>query len=280
MSDARAVYEVMAGPGAARHRRGGDRGGRHRRPTGSARRTTSSAGTVGRLRRRPAGRRTPSRWAATAATRPCSRPPGPRHRHRAGRLDAGARPGGRGDGDRHAGARRAAAGDRLLEALGYRVRWDGWVLELPEGAEIASRAAARRLRDARGDPDDYAAGWTVLEDAFLEWAVPRAEPYEDFLAAVTRRPGFEPWNLRVVTDPTGDVVGVVQRAAARRQRGLRRPVATRADHRGRGLAQAMLVDAFAAARAHGATRSACRPTPAPAPAGSTRRSAWSSPRPG
>ena len=33
------------------------------------------------------------------------------------------------------------------------------------------------------------------------------EPYEDFLAVTVRRPGFEPWNLRVVIDPAGEVVG-------------------------------------------------------------------------
>ena len=40
-----------------------------------------------------------------------------------------------------------------------------------------------------------------------------------------RRPGFEPWHLRVVTAPAGEVV-----------------------------AMALLVDAFAEARQHGATR--------------------------
>ena len=30
-------------------------------------------------------------------------------------------------------------GDRLLEALGFHVRWTSWVLRLPEGATIAER---------------------------------------------------------------------------------------------------------------------------------------------
>ena len=61
---------------------------------------------------------------------------------------------------------------------------------------------------ARPTPDDYEQCWTVLEDAFLEWSVREREPFDDFLAVTDARPGFEPWNLRVVADPTGEVVGI------------------------------------------------------------------------
>src|SRR5262245_45216989 len=33
-----------------------------------------------------------------------------------------------------------SAGDRLLESLGYHVRWNSWVLQVPEGARIPERA--------------------------------------------------------------------------------------------------------------------------------------------
>ena len=42
--------------------------------------------------------------------------------------------------------------------------------------------------------------WNVLEDAFLEWSVRDREPSRGLLAEVPKRPGFEPWNLRIVTD--------------------------------------------------------------------------------
>lgn len=150
---------------------------------------------------------------------------------------------------------RGSDGDRLLEALGYRVRWETWELYLPEGAEIPARPlpAGYALREAT--PDDYRACWTVLEDAFLEWAVREREPYDDFLASVVGRQGFEPWHLRVATDPAGEVAGVTNVLLFGGDEGYVNKVATRADQRGRGIAQAMLVDAFAAARAHGATRS-------------------------
>jgi mycothiol synthase len=147
-----------------------------------------------------------------------------------------------------------SAGDRLLEALGYRVRWESWELVLPEGTSIPERPLPEGYTLREATPEDHPACWTVVEDAFLEWSVRDRMPFEDFIAMIVRRPGFEPWNLRLVTDPGGDVVGVTHVVLAGDE-GYVNKVATRADQRGRGIAQAMLVDAFAAARAHGATRS-------------------------
>ncbi len=41
-------------------------------------------------------------------------------------------------------------GDQLLEALGYRVRWTSWALQLPAGATVPGAPAAGRVRRARG----------------------------------------------------------------------------------------------------------------------------------
>jgi ribosomal protein S18 acetylase RimI-like enzyme len=145
-------------------------------------------------------------------------------------------------------------GDRLLEALGYRVRWHSWTLALLEGARIADRALPDGYAAREAEPAEYEQAWTVQEDAFLEWSVRDRVPFEDWRAAITGRPGFEPWNLRVVVDPAGAVV-----AMAWVQLGLEASyiarLATRKDQRGRGLAQALLVDAFAAGQAHGALKS-------------------------
>ena len=104
---------------------------------------------------------------------------------------------------------------------------------------------------------EYPACHEVVEDAFLEWSVRDRESFEDFRASVMGRPGFEPWNVRVVTDPDGTVVGVaiVNLAAAQDDRPLEAyipRIAVRRDQRNRGLAQVLLVDAFATAREHGA----------------------------
>ena len=147
-----------------------------------------------------------------------------------------------------------SAGDRLLEALGYRVRWESWELVLPDGAEVPHRDLPEgyELREATGA--DLEACWTVLEDAFLEWSDRDREPFADFLARTTQRSDFEPWHLRVVTDPSGAVVGVTY-VRLFGQQGYVDRIATRRDQRGRGIAQAMLVVAFAVAREHGATSS-------------------------
>ncbi|HYH35359.1 MAG TPA: GNAT family N-acetyltransferase [Nocardioides sp.] len=153
-----------------------------------------------------------------------------------------------------------SAGDRLLEGLGYHVRWTSWVLKLPAGASIVERPlpSGYVVRAARFD--EYPAVHTVAEDAFLEWSVREREPYEDFLAQVTGRPGFEPWQLRAVFDPADQVVGVAHVTLAQTEDG--RPpeafisrLAVRRDQRHRGIAQALMVDAFREARARGAESS-------------------------
>lgn len=143
-------------------------------------------------------------------------------------------------------------GDRLLAELGFRVRWTSWVLRLPEGATIPERALPEGYAVRTAEPHELRAAHDVLEDAFLEWAVRDREPFEDFVAATTGRPGFEPWNLRVALDPAGAVVGVSlvlvsdDGATAYVDR-----LAVRRDQRNRGIAQALLVDSFARGREHG-----------------------------
>ncbi len=148
-------------------------------------------------------------------------------------------------------------GDRLLEQLGYQVRWHSWVLMLPEGAQIVDRPLPHGYAVRAAEPADYPAVHTVVEDAFLEWSERDRESYDDFLAVVVGRPGFEPWMIRVVTDPAGEVVGVATVSVFDPEDG--RPVdafvsrlAVRRDQRHQGLAQALLVDAFARGREHGA----------------------------
>ena len=145
-------------------------------------------------------------------------------------------------------------GDRLLEALGYRVRWESWGLELPAGATIPVRELPAGYVVREADPTEYEQCWTVQEDAFLEWSVRERDTFDDWLAGLTGRPGFEPWNLRVVIDPTGAVVSFGWVQLGEESAFIAR-LATRKDERGRGLAQALLVDAFEAGRSHGATRS-------------------------
>lgn len=154
---------------------------------------------------------------------------------------------------------RGSAGDRLLESLGYHVRWESWVLTLPEGATVPERPlpAGHRVGEAR--PEEHEAAYSVQEDAFLEWSVRERDSFEDWRAGTVLRPGFEPWHLRVVRDGDGEVVAMAFLVMTSREDGRQDAyvdrLATRGDRRGQGLAQSLLADAFAVARAHGAVAS-------------------------
>ncbi len=147
-------------------------------------------------------------------------------------------------------------GDRLLTRLGYHVRWTSWVLQVPEGAGIPDRQVPDGYALRAAVQGEYQACFTVVEDAFLEWSRRERETFQEWACGTVRRPGFEPWMMRVVTDPHGAVVGVaVVLLADEGAEGFVDQLAVRGDQRGRGLAQAMLVDAFRQARARGARRS-------------------------
>jgi mycothiol synthase len=147
-----------------------------------------------------------------------------------------------------------SAADRLMADLGYELRWTAWDLELPDGAEIAPLPVPEgfALRDAT--PADHPAAWTLIEDAFLEWSDRPRHPIEDFASWVWDRPGFEPWNLRLLENPAGELVGATHVYLSGDSAYVAR-IAVRPDHRGRRLARSMLVDAFGLAREHGAVRS-------------------------
>lgn len=145
-------------------------------------------------------------------------------------------------------------GDRLLEQLGYRVRWTSWELKLPPDRRIEPQPLPPGYVIRAARTTEHEVVWTVLEDAFLEWSERERMSFDDFAARVMRRPGFVPWNLRVVLGPAGDVVGVAYVFLAGTTGYVHR-LAVRADQRGRGLARALLVDAFEVARAHGAEES-------------------------
>jgi GNAT superfamily N-acetyltransferase len=146
-----------------------------------------------------------------------------------------------------------SAADRLMADLGYQERWTAWDLELPEGAEIVPQPlpGGFRLRDA--EEADREAAWTLLEDAFLEWADRERQSLEDFGARVWGRSGYAPWNLRLLENESGELVGATH-VHQSGDSGYVAKIAVRPDHRGRGLARSMLADAFALARANGAVR--------------------------
>ena len=151
-------------------------------------------------------------------------------------------------------------GDRLLAALGWQIVATSWVLRLPPGVEIPDRPLPDGYRMRAATPEDDRVVWALLEDAFLEWADRERESFDDFRAKTRLRPDFEPWNLRVITDPAGVVVAAALVLVSQPEDD--EPVGAfvdrlgvRRDHRGLGLAQALLAESFREARARGAASS-------------------------
>lgn len=152
-----------------------------------------------------------------------------------------------------------SAGDRLMESLGFHVRWHSWVLTLPEGTTVPDRPLPEGYTVRAATEEEHPAAYAVQEDAFLEWSKRERDTFEEWQAGTVRRPGFEPWHLRVVLDPAGEVVAMAFLVMFPREEGGTEAyvdrLATRRDQRGRGLAQALLVDAFRVGAEHGAVTS-------------------------
>jgi ribosomal protein S18 acetylase RimI-like enzyme len=146
----------------------------------------------------------------------------------------------------------------LFEANGYEPLWTSWVLELPAGEPVAASPppAGVALRQIRLGSEEHAV-FEVIEDAFDEWPDRTPSSYEEWAPGVVGRTGFEPWQLLVATaqDAAGneEVVGAAYLIIAGDE-GWVDQLAVRRDHRGRGLARALLAASFDAARARGATR--------------------------
>ena len=149
-----------------------------------------------------------------------------------------------------------SAGDRLLYRAGLSRALEQLGARAARGRDRAGATAARRVSSpARPRPSEYEQCWSGSRRTPSSSGPQRErQPFHDWLAEVTGRPGFEPWNLRVVADPSGAVVSMAWVQLGEESAFVAR-LATRRDQRGRGIAQALLVDAFAVAREHGASRS-------------------------
>ena len=231
-TDAHAVLRGDGRPGAARHRRGRDRGGRHRRRVAAPVVRPRAARTVGVLD--GDGRWRTPRWAPPiATTSPCI------PTCAAAGIGTGLarwmrdRPASRGLAVVGMPVPEGSAGDRLLEALGYHVRWNSWVLAAARGRHDRGAAAAGRLRRPRGArPPSTSRSGTVTGGRLPRVVGARAASRSRTGGrGAARRPGFEPWNLQVVADPDGAVVAMAC-GAAQRGRGAEAYVARLATSEG------------------------------------------------
>ncbi|MET0769704.1 MAG: GNAT family N-acetyltransferase [Solirubrobacteraceae bacterium] len=140
---------------------------------------------------------------------------------------------------------RSAAAIALLGGNGYEQRWTSWILEiaLTEPPAPPVVVPPYRLRDFVPGRDDRAA-YRVIEDAFSEWPDRDPESFEDWAAQTLRRPGFVPEQLLLaVRDDDEDVVGAL--VLVDDDEPFVDQLAVAREHRGRGLARALLQRAFA-----------------------------------
>lgn len=142
----------------------------------------------------------------------------------------------------------------FFRARGYREGWTSWVLQVPGDGTIEPQPLPQgyALREFVSGDRDGRTAFQLIEDAFNEWPDRDPSRYEDWAPRGPLRPGFEPWQIRFVTDAEGTEVGVCYTILAG-DTGYVDAVAVRRDQRGLGLARALLVDAFERARGHGAT---------------------------
>ena len=116
---------------------------------------------------------------------------------------------------------------------------------LPEGFGF------RAYRPGADDEEIY----RLVEDAFGEWELRDPTPFEDWVALTIRRESFEPWHMILVADDAnGELVGTAFLIDYEGlEEGWIQQLATKATHRHRGIARALLHQAFGLYRDRGKT---------------------------
>ena len=134
---------------------------------------------------------------------------------------------------------------------GYRPSHTSWVFRLPDNRVIEHPPlpASIEIRPYRPHEEDHLV-FKVIDDAFAEW--PNREPssFEAWQSEVTGRADFDP-SLLLVATAADEVVGAAF-GILYPDEGWVEQLAVRKDQRGRGLAKALLREAFEEFRKRGA----------------------------
>ena len=136
-----------------------------------------------------------------------------------------------------------AARDLFL-ANGYEPSWTSWVIRFgldgpPKPAEVPPDIAIRAYR-----PPDARQLHQVIDAAFAEWEGRDPEPFEVWAPQVLAHPAFRPELSPLALDGDEIVGAVISCDYPDLGEGWIQQLATRATHRRRGIAQAMLLTAF------------------------------------
>jgi GNAT superfamily N-acetyltransferase len=138
------------------------------------------------------------------------------------------------------------AGRALFLANGYQARWTAWILQIafdhpppvhvpPEGITIRPFVPS----------SDAHATHRLIDDAFTEWDERAPMPFEEWAALVIRHGSFSPERSRLAF-ARDELVGAALSFDYREDdEGWVQQVATKATHRNRGIARALLSEVFA-----------------------------------
>jgi mycothiol synthase len=138
----------------------------------------------------------------------------------------------------------------LFVRQGYEIRHTSWVLRLPddvtiEDVRLPDDVSIRPYRQGIEDRPVY----QVIEDAFNEWSTRQATRYESWRAASVERLDFDPELLLVAVK--GEEILGASLCLPYPEEGWVEQLAVRGDHRGRGIAKALLRRSFEDMRALG-----------------------------
>ena len=151
------------------------------------------------------------------------------------------------------GATDAAA---FLLSHGYEGAFTSWILGIPLDDDLVPPVLADGIafRDYHPGVDDEETH-RLVEDAFSEWALRDPTSFEDWAAVTIRRESFEPWHMILAADEaTGELVGTAYLIDYEGlEEGWIQQLATKATHRHRGVARALLHRAFELFRDRGKT---------------------------
>jgi ribosomal protein S18 acetylase RimI-like enzyme len=146
------------------------------------------------------------------------------------------------------------AARRLFEGAGYHVRYLSWILamELEDAPPEVTAPPGISIRPYRADHAE--AAYQVIEVAFNEWPGRQPTDFEGWSAYVIGHPSFAPGLSRLAFDGDELVGAALCLDYQGQDEGWVQQVATKATHRHRGIARALLQSCFAAYHATGRRR--------------------------
>lgn len=138
------------------------------------------------------------------------------------------------------------AAQRLLAACGYATTYTSWILEQPLGADRPEVVIPPGIQVRRYLADDAGAAYRLIEDAFNEWPGRQPATFEVWSAYVLEHASFAPALSRLAVDGDEIVGAALNFDYPGSGEGWVQQLATRATHRHRGIARALLQASFAA----------------------------------